>query len=182
MLYCRQAFLRENFAFHCACERCTGGADEVRMLPCPRCLPRDAKGLLPPDVVFLKDPAAKEAVLRYSAVTAASSGSSSDDSSTLPWRCSKCGLQLPDEDLALFGGATAAAAERVEETAARLVHSYDAMLEATKCADCEKVCTLVAVVGRHLAGGQHWAFIRALLLHAGESLAARMNASSQPVP
>eukprot|EP00667_Euglena_gracilis_P011220 EG_transcript_11447 len=42
----RLEFLRANYLFDCRCSRCAAGDDVTRALPCPKCCPRDAGGLL----------------------------------------------------------------------------------------------------------------------------------------
>ncbi len=186
----RRRLLRDKFGFDCNCGRCTLPADDARDLPCPRCWPRDDSGMLPAEAVWRGELSAESTgVLSFT----------ERGVDGLPWACSTCGAQLPDDDQTLFGDATclsvrgrleewheASVAVRltacgsgnvVEAFAAFLIQNFEAEVAGF---DATSATSLVKVVG-NLVGCDHYAFNRALLLHSEVMLAELREAASSEI-
>ncbi|KXZ44416.1 hypothetical protein GPECTOR_68g388 [Gonium pectorale] len=74
----RRRHLRNQFAFRCGCERCEAGGDDLRDLPCPACVPRDGRGLVPPAVALgAERPAGVLTFVAAAVTTAAADGGGS---------------------------------------------------------------------------------------------------------
>eukprot|EP00798_Chlamydomonas_sp_ICE-L_P012589 gene12589-15813_t len=195
-----QLSLRQNFAFDCACERCVLPVDDLRDLPCPRCVPRD-QGKLPRSAVYIEDVTqGPKGVLTFHDKAVAGCGITVEGPY---WQCSCCSLQLPNNPVLLFGKATVTKFEgrvvpptlrmtdacSVEEHICYIVNNFDDELTATNKGNLDHMMRLLALVGSCM-GPDHFTFIQALLFHAelmlmelrGIVRICRLEAMQAPLP
>lgn len=167
-------------------------------LPCPSCATaaeaRRADGTLPPAVASGNK--TYTGVLRFNQTlldrSCSSSSSTEVNPSLLPWKCSNCGVSLPDTDSALFGsnleklwhimadltgsnngssGSNSSGdseCRRIQTVLFEALHKIDKQLDAMPFADSANSKKLLALVGK-VVGPEHGAMLYALIFHLGES-------------
>ena len=169
---CRLTPLADSKLFSCMCPRCADlGEDTLRRIPCAKCHPRGADGLLPDAVAFGRERTLSDGTafrVRYAAPRRSALAATSAHT----WHCSHCASVSDDVAILPSGRGTRGLSGRAsEQQVEQYVHGLDQLCSSTlstggaslRLAEgdmlYQQMKMLDGLVSRRV-GAQHWASVR----------------------